>query len=141
MAVADYRLFAAEELFFLEGDIHEAWHDLIGDFERAASALGETTVENLRDRGLYGPQLRLKINVWTKQREQARHLWGRIKEAGAKVPASLVHRLFDSAQTILGSLSFIPGIDAIEEFKSTLESIADGSKRISWRKRRNTTSD
>jgi hypothetical protein len=39
--------------------------------------------------------------------------------------------LFDAAQTILGSLSFIPGIDAIEEFKSTVESIADASRPVS----------
>jgi hypothetical protein len=129
LAVTDYRWFATEETSFLEEVVHSAWRDLISQFERALSelALGETLPDQLRDHGLVGPQLTLKIGFWRRQRQRARELWALMKSTARRIPSSIVHKLFDAAQIILESLSFVPGIDAIKEFKDTIESIADES--------------
>jgi len=129
LAVTDYRWFATEETWLLEEAVHGAWHDLTSQFERALNelAIGETSSNQLRDHGLVGPQLTLKIGFWRRHRQRARELWALMKSTGRRIQSSIVHKLFDAAQIILGSMSFIPGIDAIKEFKDTIESIADDS--------------
>jgi hypothetical protein len=133
-AVNDYKLYAAEDWWYLQTNVGETWHDVLDNFPVVLRALSNREYDREKlAAGLFGTQLKLKIDVWTKARIQAKQIWTRIKSAAGRIPASIVHLLFDCAQTILGSLSFIPGIDAIEEFKSTIESIADASKQVSFR--------
>ncbi len=72
--------------------------------------------------------LALRIDNLKTWRGKAREQWNQFKAAvGRRIPSSTVLLLLRLAETILESLSFIPGVAPIVEFKSVLESVAEGS--------------
>jgi hypothetical protein len=104
---------------YLIGDLQEAWEPILSNFRTAQNALessGESLDRLLDERGLTGPQLRLKYNPFQRALRTFR-----TRAFGPRVPRRLLGRLLGWADIILDSLGVVPGVDAIKEAKEVIE--------------------
>jgi hypothetical protein len=106
----------------------DAWHDVSVSFDTAINALQPATVTaELQPRGLTGPQLIFKISVFQHARDRLLdHGTAAYGQQKKRRWWALFRRLFTgtlkAGDVILDSLGLIPGIDAIKEFKGSVES-------------------
>ncbi len=128
LAVDDYSFYAPEELLALQEDVMMAWSDLRVTYDAVLEQVAAIDPGLLREHGLSGPQLAIKLGAWERIRRRTRQEWSNLRSRVGRVPKGIVRRLFGLAQVILGSLRFIPGIDVIMEFKGTLEEIAESAE-------------
>jgi hypothetical protein len=112
--------------------MREAWQNVRPKFAEISTYLREAKVredvgKELADRGLAGPQLRVKLELYDQRLSQftealadATKSGDRPKDAEGAVRA-IVHRLFGATNIVLDSLRFVPGIDPVKEFQGILE--------------------
>jgi hypothetical protein len=111
--------------------LHAAWESLQPKFESVLAALSPATTTNivptLRLRGLVGPELVFKLEMFAhardryldhggpkKGRTRGRRWWSRWRRR--------LGPTLDAADVILGSLgSVFPGVEAIREYKESVE--------------------
>jgi hypothetical protein len=92
------------------GPLREAYVDCCEAFGKTQAELNTGKHdEPLSERGLTGPQRRLKFTGWL------RHLRRIYAWQGERPPAAL-RRALNWANVMLGSLGIIPGVDLIKEF-------------------------
>jgi len=112
--------------------IREAWQNLRPRFVEMTAYLGEARVrEDLRkelaDRGLAGPQLRLKLELYDQRLSQFDEALADLAQSAdrpGKAGGALrgtARRLFGVTNVILDSLRFVPGIEPLREFKGIVE--------------------
>lgn len=118
-----------------------AWGDVKGNFDRAINALSDpntipTLEDELKNRGLTGPQLIFKLNVFRHARENLLdHGTARYGQEQRKKPRWFARffRFFSgvlkAGDVILDSLAAVPGValavEPIKEFKEAVDSGAD----------------
>jgi len=112
--------------------IAEAWRDVRPRFSEATAYLAEARVrEDLRkelaDRGLAGPQLSVKLELYDQRLSQFDEVRAdlapsadRPRKAGDAL-RGIVRRLFGATDVLLDSLSFVPGVEPLKEFKGIVE--------------------
>lgn len=112
--------------------IKEAWEDVRPRFSEMTAYLQEAKVredvgKELEDRGLVGPQLLLKLELYgqrlsefREERGDLEHDVSRPRKARGGLRGAL-RRLFGVTDVILDSLRFVPGIDPLKEFKGMVE--------------------
>lgn len=98
--------------------IVSAWEEVKPKFENAKKYM---EIEDLRfvNRGLTGNQLTLKINVYEFSRKLIEKIFNNEIDYIKKNSQILIKHL-EYIKSILGSLSFIPGIEAIQEFTDAI---------------------
>jgi hypothetical protein len=120
--------------------IRDAWKEVEPQFERMSAHLDEYLYgkmsapeaqrleKELQERGLTGNQLRLKLRVFKLRKQEFEDEWSQFEKANDRQKkrkrgfiGGIIDRILRIIQRILRSLGFIPGAEAVEEFKSIVE--------------------
>lgn len=125
----------------LHGLVRRAWKDVHPRFEEMSLYIvGEKKLEGLqrqlKDKGLTGIQLKLKLSVYEARRNDFHLGWDRLERASEDKKEEwrifrrrftfmrrIIKRLFSIIDLILDSLGFIPGAEAVKEVKGTIENL------------------
>jgi hypothetical protein len=125
----------------LHGLVRRAWKDVRPRFEEMSLFIaGEKKLnglqKQLKDKGLTGIQLRLKLSVYEARRNEFRRGWDRLERASEDRKEAwnvfgrrfifmrrIIKRLFGIIDLILDSLGFIPGAEAAKEVKGAIENL------------------
>lgn len=96
----------------------DAWPDVKDNLDLARRSIMGVAQDRLRAAGLTGAQLALKLfgfRRWSRRIDWMNLLWSRRAVKGA----------LNWANIILGSLSFVPGVEPAKEFKDAIERAVD----------------
>ena len=122
--------------------VMQAWQEVLPRFEEASLYMvgegrSEELQRQLRDHGLTGTQLILKLSVYEARRAQFHRQWEQLKRKAREDrgrnrsvfarPSNYMKRItaryLDIADRILDSLGFIPGTEAIKEVKGVMANL------------------
>lgn len=115
--------------------IQRAWEDVKPHFTEIKEYISgkqhlEKMEDHLRNRGLTGVQLELKLRVYNQRRQEFLKEWNDFVNAPQEekkrrrgILGRILGKLLRIIDRILESLGFIPGTDAVKEIKGVLEEI------------------
>ena len=115
--------------------VRRAWKDVSPRFaDISLYMVDEKKLEGLqkqlKDKGLTGIQLTLKLSVYEARRNEFQQEWGRFEKASEDEKkkregfmGGIIKRHFRIIDRILDSLGFIPGVEAGKEVKGIIEDL------------------
>lgn len=125
------------EAEWIVSEVEAAWEAVLPHFEEIDAYLrGKRPFDGLdrllENRGLTGAQLRLKLKLYGRRKED---FYGAFSDFQAASPddkaekrpkvggGGLLGKLFKMINKVLESLGIVPGADAVKEFKGVLEEV------------------
>jgi|GEM_PF-739281 len=112
--------------------VKTSWHETEDSFRGMQAYFGKPEFESgLKGKGMTGASQELKLKVFRDEKAAFQEIFAAYKtdRSGwnpfATILREVLKRLFSIIDTILGSLGFVPGSEAVKEFKEVLEKVIE----------------